>query len=346
MRKNIPVVTAMKKTKKKVELPLVEPLYSTYHYQGTATAVLGSNPSVRNWYLNQAVSLTCTRKFLNGFTTPQIMVSGAEWGDNPHLDKKSYNMQFLGGYTHTVIRNLLDAGYYVSFNGIDDFYVEGKSWYRERHFRHDGCICGYDQEEKTYTIYAYDKSWIYRTFRTPQKAFDAGRKAEFKKGIYGNICGIKPKADRVAFAPETALKKIAEYLDSDMEKYPEAAEGVVSGIVVHDYIAMYLDRLIDGSVPYEKMDRRVFRMIWEQKKVMLERLERIEEALHCGNAVSISYRSVVREADNCRFLYAAHHMKRRDSLLPAIREKLLTLKANEQEFLHTLLRQWKGEETT
>ena len=43
----------MKKTKKKIELPLVEPLYSTYHYQGPGTAVLVNNPSIRNWYLNQ-----------------------------------------------------------------------------------------------------------------------------------------------------------------------------------------------------------------------------------------------------------------------------------------------------
>ena len=62
----------MKKTKKKIELPLVEPLYSTYHYQGPGTATLVNNPSIRNWYLNQVMILTCTRKFLNGFTTPQI----------------------------------------------------------------------------------------------------------------------------------------------------------------------------------------------------------------------------------------------------------------------------------
>ena len=334
----------MKKMKKKIELPLVEPLYSTYHYQGPGTAVLVNNPSNRNWYLNQVMILTCTRKFLNGFTTPEIGMAESSWNANPCFDKKWYGMQFLEGHVHFVIRKLLDEGYYVCFSGIDDYYVERKSWYHERHFNHDGCICGYDQENKTYCIYSYDRNWIYHKFWTTQKSFDAGRKALFKKKQYGSICGIKPKGDQIVFSHETALKKIAEYLDSNLEKYPETAEGTVSGIVVHDYIAKYVGKLYDGSIPYEKMDRRVFRMIWEHKKVMLERIKLIEDALSLDHSLSDAYKSVVREADNCRMLYAAHHMKQRNSVLPMIQKKLLSLKEKEKEILEQLLEATKGDE--
>ena len=334
----------MKRTKKKVELPLVEPLYSTYHNQGSGAAILASNPSIRNWYLNQVMILTCTRKFLNGFTTPEINIAESTWSANPYLDKKRYAMQFLEGHVHFAIRKLLDAGYYVYFRGIDDYYVEGKSWYHERHFKHDGCICGYDQEDKTYCIYAYDQNWIYQKFRTTQKSFDAGRKAQFKKDQYGAIYGIKPKEDKVVFSPETALKKVAEYLDSNQEKYPESEEGTVYGIVVHDYIAKYVGMLYDGSIPYDKMDRRVFRLIWEHKKVMLERIKLIEDALSLDHSLSDAYSSVVREADNCRMLYAAHHMKQRNSVLPVIQKKLLSLKENEKEILENLLEAAKGED--
>lgn len=334
----------MKQTKKKIELPLDEPLYSTYHNQGPGSAATVNNPSIRNWYLNQVMILTCTRKFLNGFTTPQIGIAESSWNANPYFDKKWYGMQFLEGHTHFVIRKLLDAGYYVCFGGIDDYYVEGKSWYHERHFVHDGCICGYDQESKSYCIYAYDQNWIYQKFWTSQKSFDAGRKSQFKKGRYGSICGIKPKGDQITFSHENALKKIAEYLDSNMEKYPESAEGTVSGIVVHDYIAKYVGKLYDGSIPYEKMDRRVFRMIWEHKKVMQQRIGLIETALQLDDSISKAYNSVVREADNCRMLYAAHHMKQRTSVLPMIQKKLLALKEREQELLIELLQKSKGEE--
>lgn len=332
------------KTKKKVELPLVEPIYSTYHYQGDGSAVLVNNPSIQNWYLNQVLMLTCTRKFLNGFTTPEISIADSSWNLNPHIDKKWYNTQFLKGHVHSVIRNLLDAGYYVHFNGVDDYYVEGKSWYHERHFNHDGCICGYDQENKTYCIYAYDQNWIYQKFWTSQKCFDRGLKAMFKKGYFGNFCGIKPKENQVEFSSETALKKIVEYLDSTMDKYPETEQGTVIGIVVHDYIAKYIEKLYDGSIPYERMDRRIFRMIWEHKKVMLERIKLIENDLSLGSNISDAYNTVVREANNIRMLYASHHMKRKDSVLPIIKKKLLSIKELEQKLLEELLNNTKGEE--
>lgn len=333
----------MNKSKKRVDLPLLEPLYSTYHYQGICTAATVNNPSLRNRELNQVIMLTCNRKFLHGFTTPEITVKGSAWSESPYFERKFYGMQFLEGKTNFVIKRLLDAGYYVSFEDIDDYYVEGKSWYGKRHFSHDGCICGYDEETKSFCLYAYDQNWIYQKFWTSQKSFDTARKAQFKRGMYGGICGIKPKEDQITFSPSIALSSIAEYLDSDLKKYPEEGEGNVFGIVVHDYIAKYVRKLFDGSVPYERMDRRVFRMIWEHKKVMLERIALSEDALSMDHAISESYRSVVREADNCRMLYAAHHMKQKNAVLPIIHKKLLSLKEKEQELLTELLEKSKEE---
>ncbi|MBR3686748.1 MAG: hypothetical protein IKL66_04610 [Clostridia bacterium] len=331
--------------KKKIELPIVEPIYSAYQFQGPGTAILVNNPSIRNWYLNQVLILGCSRRFLNGFTTPETNIVDSSWEVNPHLDMKWYGMKFLKGHVNHTIRNLLDDGYYVCFSGIDDYYVKGKSWYHEKHFSHDGCICGYDQENRTYCIYSYDQNWIYRKFWTTQKSFDKGRRAQFDKGEFGCICGIKPKEDQVVFSADIALKKISEYLDSTIEMYPETSEGAVYGIVVHDYIAKYVDKLYDGSIPYEKMDRRVFRVIWEHKKAMLQRIISIEEALSLDNNISDAYGAVVREADNCRMLYAAHHMKERRSVLPIIQKKLLSLKENEQKLLEKLLRNGKGDKT-
>ena len=328
--------------KKKIELPLVAPLYSTYHYQGIATAILVNNPSIRNWYLNQAMLLTCNRKFLQGFTTPQITIKDSAWSSIPYFERKFFAAEFLEGHTNFVIKRLLDAGYYVCFDGIDDYYIQGKTWYHQRHFSHDGCICGYDQENKTFCLYSYDQNWIYQKFRTPQRCFDEGRKAQRKQGAYVGICGIKPKADQITFSHDIALGKIAEYLDSHMKKYPESDEGDVFGIVVHDYIAKYVRKLFDGSIPYERMDRRVFRMIWEHKKGMLERIGLIEAALGLDNSISTAYESVVNQADNCRMLYATHHMKRRDTLLPTIEEKLLQLKETEQALLEQLIERSKG----
>ncbi len=316
-----------------VELPVIEPIYGTYHFQGPGTATTSNNPSIRNWYLNEVMNLKCNRKFLDGFTTPQINIPDSHWRTNPYMVQKWFSMQFTNGYINSIIRELLNHGYYVAFEGVDDYYVQGKSWYKEQHFNHDGLICGYNQEDKTYCIYAYDSKWVYQKFWTPQKAFNAGRIAMIKKGMYGSICGLKPKSDKVEFSPETAYKRILEYLDSTLEKYPKEAEGNVYGIIVHEYIAEYVNKLFDGSIPYERMDRRVFRVIWEHKKAMLERIIIMEQALSLDNIFSEKYRPLVALADSMRMLYASHHMKRRDSVLPIIRKKLLTLMESERKIL-------------
>ena len=322
-----------------VELPLLEPIYSTYHY-GLYSACIVSNPTIRNHYLNEVLILECNPKFLSGYTSPQINLEGTAMYEIPCLIKHKIDFKYLNGYVNCVIRNMIDEGYYVYFTGIDDFYVEGKSWYKEKHHDHDGGICGYNQEDKTYCIYAYDSNWIYRKFWTPQKAFEKGRLSMFKREKYGYICGIKPVTEKVEFSPKKALEKICEYLESKGGKNSEN-EDIVRGIAVHDYIAKYVSMLYDGSIPYERMDRRVFRMIWEHKKVMLERIQLIEESLGMDSDISQKYEPLVHSANSMRMAYAMHNKKRRDSVLVDIEQKLLELKEKEFQLLTELLKKTK-----
>lgn len=328
---------------KHVELPLAEPVYSTYHFEGNGSAIAVNHPTAKNWYLNRAVNLQCTRKFLNGFTTPEIEIINSRWTDNPHIEKCWTHTRFTGGYIHCVIRNMLDRGYYVVFDGIDDYYVKGKSWYKKRHFNHDGLICGYDQTDKTYCIYAYDSDWVYRKFWTPQKGFESGRIAVLKQGVYTGICAVVMCKDAIAFSPETVYSELSEYLDSDLEKYPFSGEGEARGMVVQAYIAEYVMRLYRGEIPYERMDWRIFRLLWEHKKVMLERILLLEQTLRLNSECSERYKPIVDGFNTMRMLYAAHHMKRRDSVLPHIAEELQKRMDEERAVLTCLMKKMKKE---
>ena len=91
------------------------------------------------------------------------------------------------------------------------------------------------------------------------------------------------------------------------------------------------------------MDWRVFRVIWEHKKAMLERISLVEKTLGMDSTASEQYKFLVSEADTMRILYASHYMRRRDSVLPIIKKKLLALKEKEQELLTGLVEKM-GEE--
>jgi len=323
--------------KRIVELPLITPVYSTHH-NGLFSALLFSNPTIRNWYYTNAIMLRCNRKFLCGYTSPEINVDGLAFQENPYLEKKLTPMRFLKGYVKPVIRNLIDEGYYIHFRGVDDYYIEGKSCYMQRHMIHDGGICGYNQEDKTFCLYAYDINWIYRKFWTSQDSFMRGIYAPGKQGRYGELYGLKPNTnEKVEFCADAALNKISSYLDSSYEKYPEDGEGNVYGIIVHNYIAKYVGMLYNGSIPHNRMDWRTLRMIWEHKKVMLQRIKLIEQKMQLDNSISLSYDSIVSKANHARMLYASHFVKKRDELLPIIQNTLLEIKNKEEKLLTELL---------
>lgn len=333
MLSGLPKNTEVIGMNKAVELPIAEPVYSTYHYQGNVSAVISGNPSMRNWYLNNVMILNCTRKFLYRGMSPVVSVSNSATWENPYITSVSYPMKYLDNSVHRVIRAMLDDDFYVAFNGVDDYYVEGKSWYNEKHFIHDGLICGYDRDGKTYTIYAYDSSWICRKFRTPQADFEKGRKSGVRNGVFGEVCGLKVKPDIIGLDPRKICDGLKEYLDSSLDKYPLYTDEMVYGTAVHDYIAMYLNKLADRSIPYDRTDRRVFRMLWEHKRIMLERIIAVEDKMKMNREISSQYADVVKEADTLRMMYASHHMRARYPLLPTIRDRLITLKERERDLL-------------
>lgn len=332
---------------KAIELPLVKPLYSTYHIQGISSAIIQSNPSIKNYFYHSAFNLKCRRNFLAGYTSPEIGIVCSGYSVNPHLEKLKIPMWCAKGYLPFLIRSLIDNGYYVVFNGVDDYYMKGKSWYQEKHFSHDGLIVGYDQGDKTYTIYAYDQNWQYCTFKIPQACFEEGRNAIKKENPNGFIMGVKPLPDKVELQPLRVVQKIYEYLDSSREKYPLDLEKasleekpLAYGIVVQDYICLYLDKLLDESIPHDRMDRRVFRLIWEHKAVMLERIRACEEHLQLGDDFGNAYAPLVKKADNMRMMYALYNQRRRDSLLLSIKQGLQEIRMAEttmlREFAHKI----------
>lgn len=319
------------------ELTLVEPVYATLNCQAYATALIHSNESIRNWCFNDVIMLKCSKRFLSGYSSPEVEIKGSTWIDCPYLEKQWYGLRFVDGHINYVIKRMIDNGYYVCYAGVDDYYLEGKSWYKKRHFRHDGLIYGYDTDKKIYMVYAYDSQWQLKGIEISFESFEKGRRYGVKDEEYGFVCGIKPNDEIVEFDVTAAFKGMSDYLEC-INKKKEQDRGDVYGPDVHKYLAAYVDKLYDGSIPYEKMDYRVFRMLWEHKKVMLGRLILAEKALKMKNSSSSLYSDIVRQADTVRMLYASHHLKRRDSVLPVISKKLIELNQNEISILRAFIK--------
>lgn len=313
------------------ELPLVEPLYSTYHSEGAATAVISSNPSIRNWYYNNILMLKCSKDFLNGYTSPKLHIENTSWEKNPYLLKYWFQLEFIYGYEHEVIRRLLDKNYYVVFMGADDYYIKGKTFYRQRHFSHDGLICGYDLNEKKYCLYSYNSDWQYKKFWTSSYGLKHAFNCMTQQEKYGLISGIKPLDDvEIQFNSSDAVKKIKEYLCSN--SILKKSENEVRGIEVNEYICKYIEKILDSSIPYEKIDWRVLRVLWEHKKVMYERLLLMsKESKTNMEKICSSYQKIANRMNAARMMYASYCRKRKDSILNPIKE--IISQSMEEEYI-------------
>ena len=95
----------------------------------------------------------------------------------------------------------------------------------------------------------------------------------------------------------------------------------------------YLDKLLIGEIPHERMDRRILRLIWEHKKVMKESISKIETELCIDTVSSKKYDELIDIANEIRMLYALYHQKQRDSLIPIIQMKIMKLRDDEKAIL-------------
>lgn len=102
---------------------------------------------------------------------------------------------------------------------------------------------------------------------------------------------------------------------------------------MQEYLAMYIGKLCDGSIPYDRKDSRILRLLWEHKKVMLERIQKAEKVLMLGSEYSRGYKKIVSDSNALRMLYASHCIKRRDSVLPVVQKGLMRLKWDEEKVL-------------
>ena len=326
---------------KSVALPFIVPNFATVQSSGAAELAMIGHPTAYNQILNQATSMRCTRSFLKGFTAPQVGIPNITIQSYKFIKRYSVSFRYTYAYFLDIIKAMLDDGMYIFYNRVDDFYLPGKSWYGTRHLHHDGIICGYDDNDETISIAAHDINWVYNLIRVPQKCFLEALRSSLEAKQYGNMIAYKIKENTVAEINEgEMLKYLREYLDSSFEKYPTDENGLVLGTVVHDYLAMYIDKLKDGSIPYEKMDWRALRPIWEHKKCMLERIKAVEKKNGWTDELSIRYTPIVEKANHIRMMYAMYHKNHNDKLLDKIRDGLLDVaksdKALVEEFIKKL----------
>ncbi len=303
---------------KKVELPVTQPLMSTFTTYASRSIILSSNPSANNWFYNHAIQLECRGNLFKGYSSPLPTLASKKAMDLDEIaDTVHFPIRFVRHCPNEIIKASLDAGYYFYLRDADDYYIPGKSWYRKRHFWHHGLISGYDDNDNTFTMNAYDDRWLFSTFKVPQLCIPEAIETICAFGrLQENQTAAKGKNSTFKLDLPLIQESLCEYLTYiPIIESPGDDFVFPCGIAIYDYLKLFLELLLAESIPYERFDWRVFRLIWEHKKVMYERIVAIEDHLCLDHSLSDSYKFVEILANKIRLLYAKYHQKPEPSIL-------------------------------
>ena len=327
-----------------VQLPFCVPWIAYTQGHAAPGIAMAGHPTAYNGYLNQIVAIECGKAFLGGLTTPQISIPNANLKDFEYLEKHIFCSKYGHPYYKDVIKRMLDDGFYVYFTDVDDFFVPGKCWYGIRHMWHDGIICGYDENDETYSIASHNTNWVFSLFRVPQKCFMEGMMYCVDKKEFGTITAYRVKQGAVVELDEKLiLRNMKLYISHTIETCPIDQPGGAEGFAVQDYLAMYLDKLKDGSIPSDKLDWRALRPVWEHKRCMFDRIRAVEDKFGWDHILSEMYRPLVDNINRVRMMYAMYHINRNVSLLDKMKVGILDVKGKEYTILHNLIDRMEAE---
>ena len=223
---------------------------------------------------------------------------------------------------------MIEEGYCV-LGDFDEYYVPGKSSYREKHFPHNYLICGVDRTQRFFILKGYNKAGQYEKYGESLLPFDdyiAALKIReesfpFDVDIWRNLEYKKLKYENLD--KEADLEMIKNGLTSFLNPKKET-----EGLNVFNIIIQIID---------EVLDLRNIRLILEHAEVMFERAYFFNNLglVKNGTEVMEKLDSVKKKAEvlfNLSLL-AEYKGKRKDK----VREFLINFVKCEKEALEVFL---------
>lgn len=239
-------------------------------------------------------------------------------------------------FVESVIK-MLNMGYYF-YGVINEFYVPCRSATRKKYFLHDFLVNGYDINEKCFIIYGYGERKIYQKTTISFEDFEKGIKSVHQGEEL--LCFFKMKENvTYNFDLKRVYNNMLDYLHScntTCNAEVNEKDSKIYGINV--YTKLYNE--LKGNTEY--LDLRWFRILWEHKKCMKERISLLKSyGVKIVREVEKEYSRIV---DNHEILFrmAIKYTITRDvKLLTSICDSLLKNKVEEEELLYDIVAELK-----
>lgn len=271
-------------------LPFDISMIETYHCDAFVMGIIQSYNRVKNLSLNYYINMSCVRN--KEMKKLDMQYLGSLWGDMWKAGTAELNLFHFKNFNEKTLieflRERLDSNSYILFYEVDEYYLSYSEKYKKRHFKHDLYIYGYEDD------FFYGLAYSNRKLE----------KLKINKKEIAN-CVLQTKLDDITnfcsfrIVQSANVKVDLNSIACTMEDYCLARtsyenEEHVFGIEIWRCVIDCLEEYMRcNTYIQEKFDLRIFRMIWEHKKIMHNRIVVLSNELNFNSDIISELKYIV-----------------------------------------------------
>lgn len=308
-------------------LPMAIPPSETYQLQSFMMGIMLQNKNVRNVLFNSYINLYISE---NAWDKETLEFIDAEC--------ESYRLTGIGEMDLFYLQNIskekckdflkerIGQDNYLLLFEIDEYELFYSEYYKKEHFMHDTYVYGYDDTH--FYVMAYSQGHL-RLMKVPEQQIINGLYSQLNEESHFCSFRVYHKA-KIKLSIKKILSQIDYYLAGGKNEL-----GRTVGISVYDHLQQTLTEVENNRNEDEMLNPRVFRMLWEHKKMILFRNFHLAEKIVTLNDLMPSAKKLEQQGAMVMLMMLKYNLKKDFGIVKRIKEKLDEMKDIEKDYWYS-----------
>ena len=316
------------------KLPITIPSIECYQGSSFILGIISAHERIANAFYNNYINWVCNdTDLLSGL---DLDFAGITWEDYRLAGIAEMDMYYLRNIPRDkfvdFIRERIDQDNYLLFYKIDEYYLSYTNHYGHRHYMHDAYVYGYN--DTNFLVMAYHDKRLQLLEVSVEEIMD---------GLY-YVLEEEETLNFCSFRPYHAASVQVDYdrMVGEFEKY---VSGVASnadriyGVSVYEVLIKCIWLVAEGIVKGEDalLEPKVFRMLWEHKKILLVHLEKLKQVEDVKRDILEEMQEIVQSANKVFMLALKYNITFQNSILHKIMGYIREIQEREQSVLKQFL---------
>lgn len=312
-------------------LELSESPIETFQATAFILSILLAHENVKNAYYNKYINL-------EGMCDPNknlylLTFSDGLWGVYDEDGIAEVGIHFIKDIPRneffSFMTNLIDQNNYLLLYIVDEYYLSYSKYYHSIHRIHDTYIYGYD--DTNFYILAYNQGKLSR-IKVDAKEVEEALYHQLNVTEDVSFCHFR-FYDNCNVSID--FKCIRDQLELYLQGTGVNDKKLIYGIKTYDIINNYLDYM--DKNPLCDINYKHFRVLWEHKKIMCERVEKLSKMIDIDNSILDTSKEIERLTNSLFMLVIKYNVKRSEIIIDRAKKQLNVIKEKEVKMITDLI---------